>query len=214
LDKSKLNALELPTEAFRPILPSARHLNTDEVLSDDQGRPILTPELYLLDCPFPEHEVKMRFPQVWEYLQTGKDSVANRYLCKSRKCWYYQERRDAPLFLCPYMGRGQKRTKQPFRFILNHSNATVTNCYLALYPKGALKVFLQKHPEMLKAVWEHLNGIDPQHFVDEGRVYGGGLRKVEPAELMSVPAPELASLIEKHGSCNEDAYEGTQIRML
>jgi hypothetical protein len=195
LKKSRVEDLGLPREVFRPVLPNSRNLNVDEILADEYGDPILESELLLLDCSLPEHEVQMRFPKLWDYLLTGKDTVANGYLCKSRKCWYFQERRDPPPFLCTYMSRERKESKQSFRFILNHSNATVTNCYLALYPKGRMKDFLKDFPEMLKVVWNILKMIDPQHFIDEGRVYGGGLRKMEPTELMSVPVPEIELLL-------------------
>lgn len=195
LEKNRLEELGLPREVFRPVLPNARRLNTEEILADALGNPILESELFLLDCALPESEIQVKFPKLWAYLLTGKDTVANGYLCKSKKCWYSQERREAPLFLCTYMGRERRRSNQAFRFILNHSDATVTNCYLAIYPNSAMKRFLQGHPESLYAVWNIMNQIDPQRFIDEGRVYGGGLRKVEPSELMRIPVPEIEKLI-------------------
>jgi hypothetical protein len=189
LEKDKIDEYNLPLEVFRPVLPSARNLPLDEILADNIGNPILNHELFLLDCKLPEHEVKMRYPTLWKYLLTGKDSVAKGYLCQSRRCWYYQEQRESPLFICTYMGRDRNGFGTPFRFILNHSSATVTNCYLALYPKGAMKEFLEKYPDEVQTVWEIMNRVDSQYFIDEGRVYGGGLRKIEPKELTRVPIP-------------------------
>jgi hypothetical protein len=40
----------------------------------------------------------------------------------------------------------------------------------------------------MRDVWEALNSITPQSMVSEGRVYGGGLHKLEPNELANVPA--------------------------
>jgi hypothetical protein len=195
LKKDRVLELGLPYTVLRPVLPNSRYLNSDEITADDNGNPILDQELFLIDCKLQEHEVKTRYPELWEYLLTGKETVANGYLCKSRKYWYYQEQREAPLFICTYMGRERDGSKTSFRFILNHSDATITNCYLALYPKGVMKEFAQKYPEQIKIIWNMMNNIDSQCFIDEGRIYGGGLRKVEPVELMNVPVPEIESFI-------------------
>jgi hypothetical protein len=198
LNKEKVQALDLPRALLRPVLPNSRHLLSDEIAADSRGNPILDHELFLLDCKLPEHEVEKQYPKLWDYLLTGKETVSKGYLCKSRKCWYFQEYREAPLFICTYMGRERNGFKSSFRFILNHSDATVTNCYLALYPKGIMREFITERPEQIKTIWDMMNRINAQYFVDEGRVYGGGLRKVEPAELMKVPVPELEALIRRN----------------
>jgi hypothetical protein len=46
-------------------------------------------------------------------------------------------------------------------------------------------------------VWEVLNRITPDQILGEGRVYGGGLHKLEPKELANVPVPEIADLLAK-----------------
>jgi predicted RNA methylase len=194
LKKDRIKELGLPPELFRPVLPSSRFLRVDEINADEKGNPILDSELFLLDCRMTEAEVMEQYPRLWEYFLNGEDEVANGYLCKSRKCWYHQEQREAPLFVFTYMGRACGG-KGAFRFILNHSNATVTNSYLALYPKDKLRNFLAHYPEKAYAVWEILNSIDPQRFEEEGRIYGGGLRKLEPAELLRVPAEGIADLL-------------------
>jgi hypothetical protein len=40
-----------------------------------------------------------------------------------------------------------------------------------------------------------LSAIHAEHFFSEGRVYGGGLYKMEPAELMRLPADGLAKIL-------------------
>ena len=42
-----------------------------------------------------------------------------------------------------------------------------------------------------------LNEICPQAMLGEGRVYGGGLHKLEPKELGNVPAEAIADLLPK-----------------
>jgi hypothetical protein len=81
------------------------------------------------------------------------------------------------------MGRQDTGKGRPFRFILNHSKATATNVYLMLYPKPALAKVLLDKPELLKDVWQALDRISDEALMGEGRVYGGGLHKLEPREL-------------------------------
>jgi hypothetical protein len=85
------------------------------------------------------------------------------------------------------MGRANNG-KQPFRFIWNRSQATAHNVYLMLYPQGRLRDALIAQPEIQARVFEALKRIKPSELVSEGRVYGGGLHKVEPKELAQIPA--------------------------
>ena len=93
------------------------------------------------------------------------------------------------------MGRSANG-RRPFRFIWNRSDATAHNVYLMLYPKSRLQEKLGNHPELESKVFEALQQIDTGQIVSEGRVYGGGLHKVEPKELAQIPAgPLLESMV-------------------
>jgi hypothetical protein len=89
------------------------------------------------------------------------------------------------------MGRPTRRSDSPFRFILNYSKATTANVYLLLYPKPDLAASLSKHPELYRKLWKALSSISAEMLIDEGRVYGGGLHKLEPKELANVPADSV-----------------------
>lgn len=195
LEKSRIIELGLPFEFFRPVLPSARYVKIAEIESDEIGNPILPHSLFLLDCRLKEDEVKKNHPRLWNYLESGRETVSKGYLCKSRKCWYFQEQRDAPMFICTYMGRQSDSNNSAFRFILNNSKATVTNSYLALYPRKNLLERFDRKPALKRAVWERLNSMTPDSLHDEGRIYGGGLQKIEPKELLNVNVPFLESII-------------------
>ena len=182
----------LPREGFRPVLPGPRHLAGGVVQADGSGNPVLERRLLLLDCRLPEDELARRHPLLHEYIEKGrKDGVAAGYLCRNRLPWYSQENRPPAPILCTYMGKNKAR---PFRFILNESQATATNAYLMLYPVGKMAAAMAD-PEIRESVWRLLNGIRPQTMIGEGRVYGGGLHKVEPGELCNVPAGGISGLL-------------------
>ena len=91
-----------------------------------------------------------------------------------------------------YMGRS---TTQPFRFIRNRSLCTFTNSFLGLYLRAESQPVLEHLEEIgsfLDAVVEELRQIPAETLVNAGREYGGGLKKLEPKELLSLPLQSLA----------------------
>lgn len=194
LDEGKAHSLNLPPRFLRPILPSTRYIKADEINGDTSGMPLLDKRLFLLDCDRPEDEVAREYPALWAYLQTGLEHVASRYLCQSRRVWYSQERRAAAPIVCTYIGRSD-HAGRPFRFLLNNTKATATNVYLMMYPQPILTKELARDPAALRRLWEALNAINRETLLGNGRVYGGGMHKLEPKELANVPADELAAVV-------------------
>ena len=184
----------IPGWALRPILPGAKNLSEDVVFADDDGIPLLDRKLFLLDSDMDEETMAEESPDLSIYLKTGLGRVSGTYLCSRRTPWYSQEKRPPAPFLCAYMGRIRKDAQAPFRFILNHSEATALNVYLMMYPKGVLAARLEEDPQLKTATREALKRIGPEDVMREGRVYGGGLRKVEPKELGRVGANRLLEL--------------------
>lgn len=211
LERADAMRRELPAKYLRPILPSPRHLKTTIVEGDDDGYPRIDRQLCVIDCDLPESVVKQRHPALWEYLQTAAAlGIMGGYLVGKRSPWYKQEQRFPSPFLCTYMGRGTD-DKQPFRFILNRSNAIGTNLYLMLYPLRGLAVMLQKDPDGAADVHEILGRVTGHELRGEGRVYGGGLNKIEPSELGRISAaafierwPELRSSV--HRQLQEELF--------
>jgi adenine-specific DNA-methyltransferase len=214
LDEEEIEARGLPLECFRPILPSPRYLKTDEIASDARGVPILERRLFLLDPKLPETEIKQRYPALGVYLAEGRErGLHERYLCRHRALWYGQENRPPAPIVCTYLGRGDAKTGRPFRFILNGSQATVANVYLAMYPTQVLAQALHCKPALIRRVWEALNRIAPEQLLGEGRVYGGGLHKLEPKELANVPVPELADILPRGRPMQADLFtQATECR--
>jgi adenine-specific DNA-methyltransferase len=181
----------IPEKFRRPILPNPRHITNEVIEADQRGYPSNTLKLALIDCALPEEEIEARFPPFWRYLQRGKaQDIHAAYLASHRSPWYSQEKREPAPFLFTYMGRSGPGRK-PFRVIWNKSAATAHNVYLLLYPRGALKRMLEDRPELNRVVFECLRSIDTIQLLGEGRVYGGGLHKMEPGELARVSAAAL-----------------------
>lgn len=196
LTEEEIAARALPREVFTPILPSPRYLQCDEVKAQKDGSPDIERRLFLLDTKLSEEDIRKRFPSLHAYLEEGKArGLHERYLCKHRSLWYAQEKRPPAPIVCTYLGRGDPKSGKPFRFILNASRATVANVYLAMYPTPLLAREAARDPHLLRKIWSALNELSPSALLGEGRVYGGGLHKLEPRELSNVPATFIQDLL-------------------
>lgn len=196
LSEEDIKARDLPLEAFRPILPSPRYLPEDNVKAGKDGIPALGKRLFLLDQRLNENEIRFRYPSLHAYLEEGKArGIDKGYICSHRTPWYAQEDRPPAPILCTYLGRDRTKRGRPFRFILNESRATVANVYLAMYPRPSLARAMAHDPELIRRVWKILNEIPTDQLLGEGRVYGGGLHKLEPKELANVNASTISKLI-------------------
>ena len=131
-----------------------------------------------------------------DILKKGRRRAFTSVICAAIARFGTRKRtaRAAPI-VCTYLGRGDAKSGRPFRFILNHSKATVANVYLAMYPTPLLENAMRRDPQLIRAVWCVLNRISPDRLLGEGRVYGGGLHKLEPKELANVPAQDIADLL-------------------
>ncbi len=185
----------IPAAFTKPILPSPRRLSAQIVEAGRDGYPQIEPALCLIDCDLPESCLRQKYADFWKYLDSGRQRLVHRgYLASRRSPWYSQEHREAAPFLCTYMGRTGKGRK-PFRFVWNKSAAVASNLYLLLYPREPLATALACGPRLYAAVFAALQEIDADAFIQEGRVYGGGLYKMEPKELARLPAASVLAAV-------------------
>jgi hypothetical protein len=75
-----------------------------------------------------------------------------------------------------------------------------------LYPRDGLAVLLRQHAARAADVFALLGQVTGYDLRGEGRVYGGGLNKIEPSELARVSAapfvarwPQLQSMVLRQG---------------
>jgi hypothetical protein len=195
LPRAKAREIGIPDQFLRPILPSPRFIGNPVIEADDSGYPKLSPQLVLIDCRLPEDAVAKKFPHFWEHLLLGRrKGIDQGYLTSRRNPWYSQEDRPAPPFVCTYMGRADNGRK-PFRFLWNKSQATAHNVYLLLYPKGPLQTALARNISLYQKVFQALQSLNTDEIKGNGRVYGGGLFKMEPKELAKIPADFLTDAV-------------------
>jgi adenine-specific DNA-methyltransferase len=191
LPRAEALARGLPAAYLTPILPSPRHLIEGVIEADLDGAPQLPRPLVLVDTNRPEAELRQVAPALADYLAEGRArGLASGYLTSRRTPWYAQESREPPPFLCTYMAR-PRPDAPPFRFFWNRSRATAPNVFLLLYPKPMLRRLLDTSPDLHPILFDRLRAIPARHLVEEGRVYGGGLHKIEPKELAALPASEI-----------------------
>lgn len=183
---------QLPKEYLTAILPPPRVMKDDIVRGDDDNTDTDS-HLYLFSTSDDEETIASKHPSVLEYIKKGEEKrVHETYICSRHTPWYNCEKRRSAPFVIPYMGRGEKGRK-PFRFILNQSDAIATNGYLMMYPKPEY-AYLFRNPNFAVSVWQHLKTITSKDFELSGRFYGGGLHKLEPRELLSIPVEGMERL--------------------
>jgi len=64
-----------------------------------------------------------------------------------------------------------------------------------MYPTPLLARAMKHDKTLIRKVWQRLNEISTEQLLSEGRVYGGGMFKLEPKELANVDASAIAELI-------------------
>jgi hypothetical protein len=152
----------------------------------------------LLDCDLSPKEIRRQHPALADYLRQGeKQGVHRRYLPAHRPLWYRQEQRPPAPLLCTYMGR--QNGGRALRLFRNRSDEA-PNVYLLLYPRPTLAAEVLHHPEILDQLFGALNEVAAD-LANGGRVYGGGLTKIEPKELEAIVLPGWTQ--ERYGRLRE-----------
>lgn len=185
LSEEEIDKLQLPKLYFKAILPSPKSIESNIIESDEYGNPSLKERYFVLDCNLPLNEIENKHKKLADYIKSGEvKGISSGYICKNRKPWYSQEKRESPLFICNYIGR--ENSTKAFRFFLNKSKSIFTNSYLGLYPKPFFYKLCESDRDLPFKILKLLNSTPTTELMNKGRVYGGGMYKLEPKELENV----------------------------
>ncbi|MBD24001.1 MAG: hypothetical protein CMG46_03220 [Candidatus Marinimicrobia bacterium] len=124
-------------------------------------------------------------PEEEAYVQGGEASgLSERYLLQARKPWYVQEQRTPAPIWAAVFGRTS------MRFILNTAKVQSLTTFHGIYPHVSCKGL--KEDDFAKALCACLNSdfVQTQSSL-ERRVYGSGLMKFEPRDLLHIKVPDL-----------------------
>lgn len=116
------------------------------------------------------------------YVEKGEaEGLHQRYLTQKRSPWYSSEKIHVAPIWAAVFGR------EHMRFIVNAAQVAHLTAFHGVYP-------LRSDPAFVNALAAVLNSSIVQDIMkSEMRVYGGGLNKVEPRDLLEVKVPDLRS---------------------
>jgi adenine-specific DNA-methyltransferase len=119
-------------------------------------------------------------PAEQAYIQHGEnEGLHQRYLTQKRSPWYSNERIHVAPIWAAVFGR------ECMRFIVNTARVANLTSFHGVYP-------LRSDLKFVHALAASLNSRVVQGVMkSEIRVYGGGLNKVEPRDLLDVKVPDL-----------------------
>jgi adenine-specific DNA-methyltransferase len=170
-DQARLHGLE---RWCRPAITSAREiLESGGILRDGPERRLL--------LELPQSFDRGADAAVDAYLRAAErprpgGAIAERYIPRHRRPWWYLGRVPRPPIVATYMAR-----QAPF-FALNPDGLALINIGHGVYPKAELS------SSNLATVVRVLNEARTS-FRGEGRTYHGGLEKFEPREMESLLVP-------------------------
>lgn len=182
-DRDEWHSLGIGDDWLQPVLPPPRYLDSDTVTSNEDGWPIETNRAMLRIGR--DVSTDQMPSSLVEYLESCSEKSRSSYTLSHRKPWYSVENRKPAPILCTYMSRSKEK---PFRFVRNKSKAITTMAYLCIYPLREMS------KQELDCLCAQLQSIDSETLIACSREYGGGLRKLEPGELLQVPVRFEGSL--------------------
>jgi tRNA1(Val) A37 N6-methylase TrmN6 len=175
--ETELKNRKIRKEFVVPTISKTRYIqkyklsNEDFELMRKEGK-----KVWLLNLQRQSNEIEDE--NLLSYLKFGTETKVNEgILVRTRKEWYFTEKREIPYFMYTYLSRSNPR------FILNQAKVRPLNTFLMLYPRTEAKL----SKEDLILFWIILNSkITKKYLQDVGRSYGSDTLKIEPREMMKL----------------------------
>ncbi|MFO1092259.1 MAG: hypothetical protein U0992_02965 [Planctomycetaceae bacterium] len=190
LERERAWMLGLPEEYLRPMLPSPRMLKATVIERATTVIRCSTRNCASLTATWRKKAVAA--------VSGGNGNITSRNETGVHKSYLAAPRRPCPAGIGRSSGSRRRfcaRTWVAGRRSGGRSGCVeplagdgVRNLYLLMTPVGALQAMLERHPERAADVHALLNAITGDELRAAGRVYGGGLHKIEPRELARLSA--------------------------
>lgn len=190
LSVDEVKKWHIPEEYIEPIITKATYALSPLFTYDDymslrnSGK-----KVFLLNI----EEEKPR-EEVRDYLDYGvKLEVDKKYLCLSRKKWFFMEKRDPPVLFVKVFQR------ERLEFIWNKAGIKNLTCFHGLYPN------VQNETLYKAVILYSLTTYGKKSVLEQMRKYGGGLLKLEPRDVEQIKIPDFLKF------CDEDLREISQL---
>jgi hypothetical protein len=189
LSEAEAKENRIGPQFLKPVIANSR-ATPNYNFTEDDFRNLLRDghKSWLLSCNKPKSDLKSH-AGLLNYLTSGeKKEINKRYLTRTRDLWYAQEKRTPAPIVFTYMSREKPR------FIYNEANALALNTLHMIQPGRSVA----DDERRLKALLCYLNsGVCRSILKRTGRVYGGGLVKLEPREVENLPVIDIENLGEE-----------------
>jgi len=189
LNKTEIKENGIECRFLKPVIANSRAVPNYN-FTDDDFRDLVRNgyKTWLLSCDKPKSELKSH-DGLLRYLISGeRKGINKRYLTRARELWYSQEKKTPAQIVFTYMSREKPR------FVYNEAGALTLNTLHIIHPVRSILDDKRK----LKALLCYLNsGICRSHLRRTGRIYGGGLVKLEPREVENLLVIDIDNVTEK-----------------
>ncbi|WP_186578910.1 HsdM family class I SAM-dependent methyltransferase [Aquibacillus kalidii] len=168
-NKTKQQKHNIDNKFLIPCLTKSSQVSTSFFLKQDYDRLVESDKPVSLLNVFPED---LKDPSLHRYIQLGQENgYHNRYLTKTRKPWYKNEKRNPAPILVGVFNRNR------IKFIRNEAGVLHLTAFHCVY-------LLPKYEHFTELLMAYLlTDVAQELLNDYRRDYGNGLKKFEPNDI-------------------------------